>query len=118
MLSRMRTNVLKLAKEKLYWLPINTSLGCGLCDAMVLAQLNAIQPKAVLVMGQRPLALLNISDMEKARKGEEIRIQTNSTSIPAICTLHPMYLVEHPQDKKAALDALFRFKRILQRQGI
>ena len=58
MLGDMRENVLRLSKNNLYWIPLKRSLGCGHCDSMAMGQLNAIQPKAILVLGFGPLELL------------------------------------------------------------
>jgi len=118
MLGRMRTNVLGLPKEKLYWIPLSSNCSCGLCNDMALAQLYAIQPKAILVMGDRPLDVLRISNREKALRGEEVPIPVGALSAPAICTFHPMYLIENNKEKKNALRALYAFKRILNRLGI
>ena len=58
MLSDMREHVLRLSKNNLYWIPLKRDLGCGHCDSMAMGQLNAIQPKAILVLGFGPLSLL------------------------------------------------------------
>ena len=118
MLGDMRENVLRLSKNNLYWIPLKRELGCGHCDEMSLAQLNAIQPKAILVLGFEPLELLNIHDRKAAEEGGEFQIELNSSSVPAICTHHPMALLEETHNKFAARDALIAFRSILNRLRI
>jgi uracil-DNA glycosylase family 4 len=118
MLGDMRTNMLRLSKNNLYWIPIKREIGCGHCDTMSLAQLNAIQPKAILVLGFAPLDLLRIHDRESAEKGSEFLIELNATSVPAICTYHPMALLEESHNKEKARNALRTFREILNRLHI
>ena len=118
MLSDMRANVLRLPKEKLYWIPMNRKMTCGHCDTMALAQLYAIQPKALLVFGLEPLRILRINDREAALQGKEIQVETNGRYIPAVCTIHPMQLVEEPRGKVLALQALRTFRFLLNKLNI
>lgn len=118
MLSNMREHVLRLSKNNLYWIPLKRSIGCGHCDSMALGQLNAIQPKAILVLGFDTLSLLKVRDRERAMAGEEFQIELNSFSVPAICTHHPMSLLEEPKNKVLAQKALITFRTILNRLRI
>ncbi len=118
MLGDMRAKVLQLPKEKLYWIPMKRGFGCYHCDTMALAQLYAIQPKAVLVFGMDPLDILRVDDREAALRGEDIQIETNGRHIPAICTIHPMQLVEEPRKKAIALRALRNFRFLLNKLNI
>ena len=118
MLGDMRSRVLQLSKEKIYWLPLKREIGCGLCDKMALAQLNTIQPKAVLIMGRQGIDLLDIADRHNAFKGEEVRVELSYSSVPAICMAHPMDLLVQPNKKKAALKALQNFRFLLQKLRI
>lgn len=118
MLGDMRSNVIQISKSQLYWIPMKRELGCGHCDSLALAQLNAIHPKAVLVLGFEPLDMLTIEDRKAAENGEEFFVQLNSTSIPAICTYHPMALLDEPHRKGTAQKALKRFRELLDRLDI
>jgi|GEM_PF-4638007 len=118
MLGDMRANVLQIPKEKLYWIPMKRGIGCGHCDTMALAQLYAIQPKAILVFGVHPLDILRIPDREAALRGEEIQVEINGRYVPAICTVHPMQLVEEPLKKPIALRALRNFRFLLNKLNI
>ena len=114
----MRTKVLQLEKEKVYNLPLKRSQGCGLCDKMTLAQLNCIQPKAILLFGARSIDLLDIAEREKAFRGEEVRIELTSSSVFGVCTYHPMDLLKSPEKKRIALRALQNFRYLLQKLRI
>ena len=118
MLSDMREHVLRLSKNNLYWIPLKRELGCGHCDSMAMGQLNAIQPKAILVLGFGPLELLNIRDQQSAESGLEFQVELNSSSVPAVCTHHPMSLIEDPHNKLNARNALIIFRGILNRLRI
>jgi len=118
MLSDMRERVLRLSKNNLYWIPLKRDSVCTHCDSVAMGQLNAIQPKAVLILGFGPLALFNIRDRQSAESGLEFQLELNFSSVPAICTHHPMSLIEAPQDKLSAHKALINFRGILNRLRI
>jgi hypothetical protein len=118
MLGDMRVHMLRLQKKSLYWIPIKRENGCGHCDTMSLAQLNAIQPKAILVLGYSPLEMLRVQDKQAAEDGREFLIELNTKSVPAICTHHPMSLLEEPHKKLKARDDLLAFRGILNRLNI
>lgn len=118
MLGDMRENMLRLSKNNLYWIPLKRDLGCGHCDAMSLGQLNAIQPKAILVLGFEPLDILHVRDRRAAEEGVEFQVELNSSAVPAVCTHHPMALLEETHNKFAARDALIVFRGILNRLRI
>lgn len=118
MLSDMREHVLRLSKNNLYWIPLKRDMGCGHCDSLAMGQLNAIKPKALLVFGFGPLELLNIRDQQTAESGLEFQVELNSSSVPAVCTHHPMSLIEDPRNKLSAQKALIVFRGILNRLRI
>ena len=118
MLSDMREHVLRLSKNNLYWIPLKRDSVCVHCDSVALGQLNAIQPKAVLLLGFGSLELLNIRDRKPAESGLEFQIELNSSSVPAVCTHHPMSLIEDPHNKFSAQEALIVFRGILNRLRI
>ena len=118
MLSDMREHVLRLSKNNLYWIPLKRDLGCGHCDSMAMGQLNAIQPKAILVLGFGPLELLNLRDRQAAESGQEFQVELNSSAVPAVCTHHPMYLLENTHSKQNAQKALLVFRSVLNRLRI
>jgi len=117
MLSNMRENVMKIPKEKMYWLPVHKKTDCTLMESMTQGQFNALQPKAVLMMGRRPLDLFQVEG-EVVDLGSTLNMKTLNGSIPVICTHHPNALLKKPELKREAFVHLQSFQRLLKRSGV
>jgi hypothetical protein len=119
MLSKMREHVLGLPRENLYWLPAPMEDGCGRCMEVFSAQLRALSPKALLLMGDGPVHALDFQQtLHRPELGKELVVKGPDGDIPAVWTHHPNHLLENPHDKLAAMRHLEGLRDILVRLGI
>ena len=136
-LSIIRSKVLNLQQNQIYWLPYPMNVGnnvgniektkdkgCGLCANLFSATLECISPKVVLVMGtdlkhRVPMSPAeNSSDLELVL-GSEIQLITSKGSIPGIWTFHPNDLADAPFDiKQASMRHLSLFSRLMRQKNI
>jgi uracil-DNA glycosylase family 4 len=124
MLDKMLLNVIGLARSQVY---IANVVKCrppgnrdpepdevAACKPFLERQIEAVQPKVILVLGRIALEhVLGLKGIKKAR-GTEVRYLGR---IPAIPTFHPAYLLRVPEDKRLTFEDLKLVKRRYEELG-
>ena len=119
MLGLMRERVLMLPRERLFWLPVPQDGCCGYCSSYFMATIHAVQPKMVLLMGDRSIQSLQaLSKAGPVEMGKEIKLRLSYGEVPALWTLHPGYLEMNPQSKGEAFKHLKTFKELMGRHRL
>ncbi len=117
MLDKMLVNVLGLQRAQVYIANIvkcrppdnrnPTPEEASVCKPFLFRQIQAVQPKIILVLGSVALEqLLGVKGITRLR-GTEMKWQDQ---IPAIPTFHPAYLLRKPEDKRFTLDDLKKLR--------
>ena len=123
-LSIIRSKVLKLGQNQIYWLPYPINAGCGLCGNLFSATLECLNPKVVLIMGVElqhriPMLVSEKSRTQQLELGAEIQLVTNKWTIPGVWTFHPNDLANAPQEiKQASMRHFTHFARLMRQKGI
>ena len=114
MLGKMREHVLRLPRASLFWLPVPLGAGCGQCMNICEAQLRAVAPRAVLVMGDQVLTHAPfLHSPDRVRRGELFTLSLPTSDVPALWTHHPRSLMAEPRLKAEAMGDLQRFRSAL-----
>ncbi len=118
MLDRMLENVLGLPRDQVYILnvvkcrppknrnPLPDEVDA--CRPFLEAQLDAIRPKVMLVLGS--VAFRTLFDTDRGIKANRGRWR-DYRDIPTLPTFHPAYLLRQPQDKRLTFEDLKALRR-------
>ena len=124
MLDRMLSNVLGLERAEVY---ITNVVKCrppdnrnpqgeeiARCAPFLQAQLRAVRPKVVLVLGSvASRTLFQTTSGVKRLRGQWQTLEWPGGRARALATFHPAYLLRQPQDKRLTFQDLQEVKRAL-----
>ena len=128
-LGKIMDNVLKIPRNKMYWLPYpikdassealmqnEQKSVCSLCPHLFKASLECLAPQIVLIMGGDMQQKVSIrSSTGRVDMGVEMELHTNKWTIPALWTHHPSDMADDVGLKKECMNHLKVFKKMLRR---
>lgn len=117
MLDRMVANVLGLERSEIY---IANVVKCrppenrnpepeeiAACQPFLRAQLEAVEPELILVLGRVAAQTLFQTSRGITRlRGEWRLLDLGGRKVPAMCTFHPAYLLRRPEEKRKTFQDL------------
>ena len=83
-----------------------------LLTAIMQHHIKLVQPKRILLLGDKTSRALAAMDLREAR-GWLRNVNYDGGTVPAVVTFHPRFLLERPQFKREAWEDLKMFKRDL-----
>lgn len=97
--------------------PSNDSL--GQCQHYLLAQIELIQPRCILVLGRAAFSFLQQEPVPFERLRGQVWQYTapSGQEIPVVVSYHPSYLMIHQEDKALAWQDLKLVSKVLQQQA-
>ena len=135
-LGKIMDNVLKIPRNKMYWLPypikdvsvetlkeeqhkLEHKSECSLCPHLFKASLECLAPQVALIMGvdmQQKVSMRSTSG--QVDMGVEMELHTNKWTIPALWTHHPSDMAEDVGLKKECINHLKVFKKMLRKVSL